>query len=495
MATIQSKYLRRGFEFEPVQINGDDGNPITIIPHNILFDIIQNQLHNPDRVTYEYRPHLISREHSFVECIMSDRNGRCTREFGESVQGSLKTEIAKTIPGTMAAIRAFDRAAIRFLDFECEGKVYSDNEISTEGMKPVDAAPKKTKQPASDSKTGASSSSKKENKAPASQSGKRKSEASSAAPTFSMAVPLASKCRNAVLDALARYDELIVFDTETTGVKPTDRITEIAAKKFTVDHASGSLKLIDEFQLYLNPEMPLDPEIVELTGLTDEFLEDKPTEKEAFIDIYNFFGDKPQVLSGYNIGFDIRFLSDLYKRQGRELNCGCKLDVCAMAKELITGSVNHKLGTIAGLFGLEGEEFHSASADTDYTVKLFEIFAEEYRKTSSVKTPPASEAAPASAAVPETECTAPDGKLQPSVKSMTLFTPSQAVRRIYVNTDAQTVYYDLVKKKWYSKDGDLSKLDMDYLEKEAWKIADADSQEAFEAFTGKWSAESEQKAA
>ena len=490
MATIQSNYLGRGFDFEPVQMNGDDGNPITIIPHNILFDIIQNQLQEKEGVTYEYRTHLVSREHSFVECIMSDQNGRCTSEFGESVQESLKSEIAKTIPGTMAAIRAFDRAAIRFLDFACEGKVYSDNEISTEGVKPAETNPKKTERPVSKPKSSVPASSKKE--APAGQSGREKPAAS--APAFSMSVPVGSKLQKETLEALNTHSEMISFDVETTGVKPTDRITEIAAKKFTIDHTSGVLKLADELQLYLNPGMTLDPEIVELTGLTDEFLADKPTEKEAFIDIYNFFGDSPQILSGYNVGFDIRFLTDLYKRQGKELNCECKLDVCAMAKELVKGSANYKLATIAELFGLEGEDFHSASADTDYTVKLFEIFTEEYRKVSGTKNPSESAAA-APPIEPEAKSPAPSGKLQPAIKSMTLFAPSQAIRRIYVNTNAQTVYYDLVKKQWFSKDGDLNELDMDYLEKGAWTIAGADSQEAFEAFNGKWSAESEQKAA
>lgn len=490
MATIKSKYIERDFDFEPVEMEVENGNRITIIPHSVLFDIIQNQLQDKEHITYEYKTHLVSREHSFVECVMSDRKGRVVCEFGESVQDSLKTDISKTIPGTMAAIRAFDRAALRFLNFECEGKVYSDNEISTEDLEPVQAEPKKTKQ----SVLNITSSAKDADKAPVNQSNHVKSVAQTASETLSMVVPLESKCREAVLNALQRHDEMIVFDTETTGVKLADRITEIAAKKFRIDHSSGVLKLMDEFQVYLNPEISLSPEIVELTGLTDEFLEDKPTEKEAFIDIYNFFGDHPQILCGYNVGFDIRFLTDLYMRQGKELNCDCKLDVYAIAKELIPGSADHKLETIAGLFGLEGEDFHSASADMEYTAKLFELFTEEYRKSvgSAIDV---KAAVPSLLRTPETENLAPSGKLQPAIKSMSLFAPSKAIRRIYVNTDTQTVYYDLAKKQWFSKDGDLSVLDMDYLEKEAWKAAGANSLEAFEAYDGNFSAEGEQNAA
>ena len=507
MAKIQSKYLGREFSFEPANMTGDDGNPITIIPHNILFDIIQNQLQDQELVSYEYKPHLITRDHSFVECVMSDQKGRFVREFGESVPESLKSEISKTIPGTMAAIRAFDRAAIRFLDFACEGKVYSDNEISADSLKPAGQSGRKgTSQPAG--KAATQGAPKKETKAAASKPEEKPAQPAAPAAGFAMAVPAVSKWRDGILEALNSHDELITFDTETTGLSSTDVIMEIAAKKFKIDHGSGTFKLMDELQLYINPERVLDPKVVDLTGITDEFLADKPTETEAFIDIYNFFGENPQILCGYNTGFDVRYLSDLYKRQGKALNCGCKLDVCIMAKELVTGIENYKLGTVCAAFGMTGDDFHTATADADYTMKLFETFVDAYRKSAGAPAAPAKPAAapvPAAApapvaapapAEPETVPAAePAGKLQPAIRSMTLFKPSQAVRRIYVNTDAQNIYYDLVKKQWVSKDGDLSELDMEYLQKEAWKIAGASSQADFEAFEGKWVAETELKAA
>lgn len=490
MATIQSKYLGRDFNFEPVQMSGDDGNPITIIPHNILFDIIQNQLTADESVNYKYQVNLVSRDHCFIECTMTDKKGRFIQEFGESVPETLKSDIAKTIPGTMAAIRAFDRAAIRFLDFACEGKVYSDNEISTDGLKPSGA----DSSSGNTSKQKATAPAKREDKSSSKQTGKTKTAPQT---SFSMMMPTSDKVKNEVMAALSKYTEIITFDVETTGVKPDDRITELAAKKYQIDGGSVSFKLMDEIQLYINPERPLDPDIVELTGITDEFLADKPTETEAFIDVYNFFGDNPQILNGYNTGFDIRFLTEMYKRQGKELNYGCKLDVHQMAKELVGGIENYKLSTVATAFGLIGDEFHTASADADYTMQLFERFVSEYRKgNESVTNSSSKPATKVSAPTEEKEgSAAPEGKIRPAIKSMSLFSPSAAIRRIYVNTDAQNVYYDLVKKKWFSKDGDLSKLDMEYLEKEAWQIAGADSIEAFEAYNGRWSAETEQKAA
>ena len=410
MATIQSKYLGRDFNFEPVQMSGDDGNPITIIPHNILFDIIQNQLTADEAVSYKYQVNLVSREHSFIECTMTDKKGRFIQEFGESVPETLKSDIAKTIPGTMAAIRAFDRAAIRFLDFACEGKVYSDNEISTDSLKPA-AQPKGT----NNGTKPQSSPSKKEEKAAPKSSSKQKT---APATSFSMLTPKTTKIRDEVLSTLGSFSEMIVFDTETTGIKTDDRITELAAKKYLIDAKSGTFKQSDEIQLYINPERPLDPEVVELTGLTDEFLADKPTETEAFIDVYNFFGDNPQILNGYNTGFDIRFLTEMYKRQGKELKYSCKLDVCLMAKELVGGTENHKLSTVATAFGLVGDEFHTALADADYTMQLFERFVAEYRKQQVSATAPTVKVPEPEAPVKEEPTSASDGKIKPNIKSM-----------------------------------------------------------------------------
>lgn len=489
MATIKSNYLNQDFEFEPIQMQGDDGNVLTIIPHNILFDIIQNRLSGGKSVSYAYTCHQLSREHSFIECTMSDENGRKVTEFGESVPDTLKSDISKTIPGTMAAIRAFDRAAIRYLNFACEGKIYSDNEIPLETLKPSAKAKKEPDRQQTAVKANASE--KKKEKSPEA----KPSTAAAAAKSFSMTVPAESKLQKEVLNALDSHDEIIVFDTETTGLKPDkDRIIEIAAQKFSIDHTTQTLKVADEFQMYINPEMQLSQDIVELTGISNEFLEDKLSETEAFIDIYNFFGDNPQILGGYNTGFDVRFLSDLYKRHGKTLKADCQLDVCRMAKELLTGVENHKLSTIANLFGMEGDDFHTASADTDYTARLLNIFVAEYRKGAAAAASPAA-AAPSSEKPQEGKDPAAGGKLRPEIKSMTLFAPSQTVRRIYVNTTAQTIYFDLVKRQWFSKDGDLNDVDMEYLEKEAWKIADAKSQSDFEAFKGKWVAEGETAAA
>lgn len=105
----------------------------------------------------------------------------------------------------------------------------------------------------------------------------------------------------------------IVFDTETTGfdARGDDRITEI-----------GCIEVIDflptgrEFHAYCNPQREVPERVVEITGLTTEFLSDKPLFKEVAQDFLDFVGDSPLV--AHNSDFDRGFINAELSRAGFE---------------------------------------------------------------------------------------------------------------------------------------------------------------------------------
>lgn len=82
----------------------------------------------------------------------------------------------------------------------------------------------------------------------------------------------------------------IVFDTETTGfdAKGADRITEI-----------GCLEIIDllptgrQFHCYLDPQREVPEKVVEITGLTTDFLRGKPLFKDKADEFWNLWATPP----------------------------------------------------------------------------------------------------------------------------------------------------------------------------------------------------------
>lgn len=117
---VLSKFLNKNLEFQGYEIEGGK----KIISHNELEDIIINQCSG---VSFTYVPVEHFNAPVFICKMYNADKTRVIEAIGEGELQSLTTEIARQFPATMAANRAFDRAAIRFLGLS--GKVYSDNEI------------------------------------------------------------------------------------------------------------------------------------------------------------------------------------------------------------------------------------------------------------------------------------------------------------------------------------------------------------------------------
>lgn len=97
----------------------------------------------------------------------------------------------------------------------------------------------------------------------------------------------------------------IVLDTETTGLDPMngDRIVDIGCVELINHVPTGKI-----YQQYINPERSISQEVVDVHGLTEEFLSDKPVFKEIVDDFLDFIGDD-SVLVIHNAAFDLKFLN------------------------------------------------------------------------------------------------------------------------------------------------------------------------------------------
>lgn len=283
-----------------------------------------------------------------------------------------------------------------------------------------------------------------------------------------------SETQKKIFDSLNNADELIVFDVETTGRSPyKDRIIQISAIKYTVDErkwATSHMLETDRLNLYIKPYFAIDEKIEELTGITNDFLEDKPFEEEVFDKIYDFFGEQPLV-AAYNSHFDTGFLYNLYLRNGKTLSNAIiedgkykglsnEIDVLKVARDLVDSKEveNFKLATIVSHYGLdEGVQFHSAIDDATVTANLLSIFLYEYTQKDKEE-------------------------IKEKSKLKFLWATywnkyGHKMERIYVNTDGIKLFYDIYQKKWNCKNDDLNKYDMEDLRLQIFKKYDVTSED------------------
>src|SRR6267154_1981098 len=156
----------------------------------------------------------------------------------------------------------------------------------------------------------------------------------------------------------------VVVDVETTGATPgRDRITEIAAYKI-----SGG-QIIDEFTTLINPQRPISPYIVKLTGITDEMVADAPLFSSVYPTVVDFFGDA--VFVAHNAPFDWGFINREIERVTSRGLANLRLCTVQMARRCVPGLVNYKLHTVADHFSIEIVDRHRAAGDAFATAKVF----------------------------------------------------------------------------------------------------------------------------
>lgn len=156
----------------------------------------------------------------------------------------------------------------------------------------------------------------------------------------------------------------IIFDLETTGLSAaTERIIEIGAVKVENGEISES------FDLFVDPEKTITPEITRLTSITNEMVAGAPKEAEALEQFFRFC-DGCDILVAHNADFDMGFLRAAIRRCGRE-DDPVQIDTLVMARAMYPELKKHKLDTIAERLGVTQKHHHRADDDARVLAEIF----------------------------------------------------------------------------------------------------------------------------
>ena len=171
----------------------------------------------------------------------------------------------------------------------------------------------------------------------------------------------------AQLDALfSKYDRLVLFDTETTGLSYSrDEIIEFAA--VVVEQKEGKAEIIEEYDqlITLSPGGFIPENIQQLTGITNEDVAQKGIAKtQVCADIARMMQGNTLLLA-YNAHFDLCFLYYLLLRHGDPgiLKGKDKLDLLTVYKD--RHSYPHKLCNAIEVYNLSGQVVNSHRAVDD----------------------------------------------------------------------------------------------------------------------------------
>ena len=177
-----------------------------------------------------------------------------------------------------------------------------------------------------------------------------------------------------------KYDRLVLFDTETTGLAYSrDEIIEFAA--VVLEHRDGKPTVIEEYDelISLSPGGFVPAKIEQLTGITNADLRQRGIPKaRVCCDIARMFAGNALLLA-YNAHFDLSFLFYMLLRDGDPaiLKGKDKLDLLTVYKD--RHSYPHKLCNAIEVYGLSGQvvNSHRAVDDVLATVEVMKAMEAE----------------------------------------------------------------------------------------------------------------------
>jgi DNA polymerase III subunit epsilon len=163
----------------------------------------------------------------------------------------------------------------------------------------------------------------------------------------------------------------IVLDTETTGLETAHghRIIEIGCVEMINRRLSGN-----NYHQYIQPDREIDEGALEVHGISQEFLADKPRFADIHESLLDYLGEAELII--HNAPFDIGFLNYEFQQvlgEQFDITERCEvLDTLAMARQLHPG-VRNSLDALCKRYSVDnsGRELHGALLDSEILADVY----------------------------------------------------------------------------------------------------------------------------
>ena len=162
----------------------------------------------------------------------------------------------------------------------------------------------------------------------------------------------------------------IVLDTETTGLEPEQghRIIEIGCVEMIERRLSGN-----NFHVYLQPDREIDAAAVDVHGITNAFLADKPRFADIVNDLMDYLRGAELII--HNAPFDVGFLDAELARSDESATIGTQcavLDTLVMARKKHPGQRN-SLDALCGRYDVDNSrrDKHGALLDAEILADVY----------------------------------------------------------------------------------------------------------------------------
>lgn len=170
-----------------------------------------------------------------------------------------------------------------------------------------------------------------------------------------------------MMDELKRQ---LVLDTETTGLEPSQghRIIEIGVVEMIDRRLTGN-----NFHIYLQPDREIDAGAIEVHGITNEFLADKPRFEDIAEELADYLRGAEVII--HNAPFDVGFIDAEFQRMenGLTMESLCEvIDTLVMAREMHPGQRN-SLDALCGRYDVNNNHRtkHGALLDSEILADVY----------------------------------------------------------------------------------------------------------------------------